>query len=149
MSARTSRTSLIALLRHVGLPARYVSGYLAPVPNGDAGPVASATHAWIEVLLPQVGWTGFDPTHYSETGQRHIRIAVGRDYADVPPTRGVFKGGAASTLAVAIVVSPAGGDRLPDGDADELLASVSAVASRNANDDGGDALRQRQEQQQQ
>jgi transglutaminase-like putative cysteine protease len=140
----------IALLRRFGLPARYVSGYLAPVPNGDAREVASATHAWIEVLLPQVGWTEFDPTHHSETGPRHIRIAVGRDYADVPPTRGVFKGGAASTLAVAIVVSPAGGDRLPEGDADELLASVSVVPSRNVNDsDGGNGLRQRQEQQQQ
>jgi transglutaminase-like putative cysteine protease len=140
----------IALLRHFGLPARYVSGYLAPVSNGDMDPAVSATHAWIEVLLPQVGWIGFDPTHHSETGQRHIRIAVGRDYADVPPTRGVFKGGAASTLAVAIVISPTRHDRLPEGEPDALLASVSAVATRTDHGGGvGDAQRQRAEQQQQ
>ena len=51
-----------------------------------------ATHAWVEVLLPELGWVGFDPTHNIEAGVRHVRVAIGRDYADVPPTRGVFKG---------------------------------------------------------
>ena len=59
-----------------------------------------ATHAWVEVLLPELGWVGVDPTNGIEAGLRHIRVGVGRDYADVPPTRGVFKGAAASSLEV-------------------------------------------------
>ncbi len=66
-----------------------------------------ATHAWIEALLSDLGWVGFDPTNDLIAGERHIRVAVGRDYAAVPPTRGVFKGGATSELEVAVRVSPA------------------------------------------
>jgi transglutaminase-like putative cysteine protease len=99
---------MIALVRRLDLPARYVSGYIAPRPDGDrVGLVASATHAWVDVLLPEVGWVGFDPTNNTEAGARHIRVAVGRDYADVPPTRGVFKGNAASRLSVSVEVTPA------------------------------------------
>ncbi len=98
----------IAILRRLGLPARYVSGYIAPHATGDrTGLVASATHAWVEVLLPDIGWVGVDPTNDTEAGARHIRVAIGRDYADVPPTRGVFKGNSASELAVSVDVSPA------------------------------------------
>lgn len=97
---------MIALVRRLDLPARYVSGYIAPRPDGDrVGLVASATHAWVDVLLPEVGWVGFDPTNNTEAGARHIRVAVGRDYADVPPTRGVFKGNAASQLSVSVDVT--------------------------------------------
>ncbi len=85
-----------------------MSGYIAPQPTGDrAGLVASATHAWVEVLFPEAGWIGFDPTNNSGAEGRHIRVAIGRDYADVPPTRGVFKGNAASQLAVSVDVTPA------------------------------------------
>jgi transglutaminase-like putative cysteine protease len=99
---------MIAIVRRLGLPARYVSGYIAPRAAGDrAGLVASATHAWVDVLFPGIGWAGFDPTNNALAGGRHIRVAVGRDYADVPPTRGVFKGRAASQLAVSVDVTPA------------------------------------------
>jgi transglutaminase-like putative cysteine protease len=99
---------VIAVVRRLGLPARYVSGYIAPRESGDsAGLVASATHAWVEVLLPELGWIGLDPTNDVDAGPRHIRVAIGRDYADVPPTRGVFKGTAASQLAVSVDVTPA------------------------------------------
>jgi transglutaminase-like putative cysteine protease len=99
---------LISIARRLGLPARYVSGYIAPQASGDrAGLVASATHAWVEVLLPELGWVGFDPTNNTEAGIRHIRVAVGRDYADVPPTRGIFKGQSASQLSVSVDVTPA------------------------------------------
>ena len=99
---------MIAIVRRLGLPARYVSGYIAQRPTGDRpGLVASATHAWVEVLFPEVGWVGFDPTNNSEAEGRHIRVAIGRDYADVPPTRGVFKGNSASQLAVSVEVTPA------------------------------------------
>ena len=50
-----------------------------------------ATHAWVEALLPDLGWVGFDPTNNLLAGERHIRVAIGRDYADVPPTRGVSR----------------------------------------------------------
>lgn len=80
------------LLRLAGIPARYVSGYLAPDPRHkpNAAPLELASHAWIEALLPGTGWTGFDPTHRTRTMIRHIRLAVGRDYNDLPPVSGVY-----------------------------------------------------------
>jgi transglutaminase-like putative cysteine protease len=98
---------MIAASRLLGLPCRYVSGYIAPKPDDEISRLeASATHAWVEVRLPTLGWVGLDPTHDDEAGLRHVRVAVGRDYADVPPTRGVFKGGAGSTLTVSVDVGP-------------------------------------------
>ncbi len=67
---------------------------------------ADATHAWVEAYLPSLGWVGFDPTNNIVAAERHIRVAVGRDYADVPPTRGTFKGGAESELGVAVSLEP-------------------------------------------
>ena len=63
-----------------------------------------ATHAWVDVLLPHLGWVGFDPTNNLVAHHRHIRTAVGRDYADVPPTHGIFRGKTASELYVAVHV---------------------------------------------
>jgi transglutaminase-like putative cysteine protease len=102
---------LIALVRQLGIPCRYVSGYLFQQADGAARSLDGATHAWIEAWLPAVEWVGFDPTHNIQTGDRHIRVAVGRDYADVPPTRGVFKGSSAmrSELAVGVSVGAAQG----------------------------------------
>ncbi|HWD27445.1 MAG TPA: transglutaminase family protein [Rhizomicrobium sp.] len=96
---------MIAVARSWGIPARYVSGYLA---NGRGRDRSSddATHAWVEAYLPSLGWIGFDPTNDIAAAERHIRAAVGRDYADVPPTRGTFKGGAESELAIAVAVEP-------------------------------------------
>lgn len=99
---------MLAMLRRLGVPCRYVSGYIAPGSAGDSrGLIASATHAWVEVLMPELGWVDFDPTNNTEAGLRHVRVAVGRDYADVPPTRGVFKGQSSSTLAVSVEVKSA------------------------------------------
>ena len=98
---------MIAAARRLGVPCRYVSGYIAPRPKEDRIElIAAATHAWVEAMLPGLGWAGLDPTNNVEAGLRHIRVAVGRDYADVPPTRGVFKGGARGALAVAVEVAP-------------------------------------------
>jgi transglutaminase-like putative cysteine protease len=80
----------IGLLRLAGIPARYVSGYLGP-PEDLCAPREQASHAWLEALLPGTGWTGFDPTHRGPTRLEHVRIGVGRDYADVPPVRGVYR----------------------------------------------------------
>jgi transglutaminase-like putative cysteine protease len=110
---------MIALMRRLGVPSRYISGYLFRPENSADRSAQGATHAWVEALLPGLGWVGFDPTNNLVASDRHIRVAVGRDYADVPPTRGVYKGVSAvrSELAVAVRVgslrSAASGDVLP------------------------------------
>jgi transglutaminase-like putative cysteine protease len=96
--------AMIALLRSVRIPARYVSGYLYRSREDHDRSTPDATHAWVEVLLPHLGWVGFDPTNNLVAHRRHIRTAVGRDYADVPPTHGVFRGSTASELYVAVHV---------------------------------------------
>jgi transglutaminase-like putative cysteine protease len=98
---------MIAIARHWKIPARYVSGYLHHARGDKDRSGDDATHAWVEAYLPSLGWIGFDPTNNIPGGERHIRVAVGRDYADVPPTRGTFKGGADSELAIAVTVQPA------------------------------------------
>ncbi|MGA8152712.1 MAG: transglutaminase family protein [Terriglobales bacterium] len=100
---------MIALVRPLRIPCRYVSGYLFhrdPETEKDRS-LEGASHAWIEALVPRLGWVAFDPTNNLVGADRHIRVAVGRDYADVPPTRGVYKGEALSKLSVAVTVSPA------------------------------------------
>lgn len=96
----------IGVLRLAGVPARYVSGYLAPPSAGSPMDLtAQASHAWLEAWLPGRGWRGFDPTHRCATDGRHIGVAIGRDYADVPPLRGVFRnGGGRSHMTVALSV---------------------------------------------
>jgi transglutaminase-like putative cysteine protease len=91
--------TMIALLRHVRIPARYVSGYLYRGREDHDRSTPDATHAWVDVLLPHLGWVGFDPTNNLIAHHRHIRTAVGRDYADVPPTHGVFSPGRARPAA--------------------------------------------------
>src|SRR6266702_155051 len=91
------------------IPCRYVSGYLHHGHSDHDRSVTSATHAWVEALMPQLGWVGFDPTNWLVAGDRHIRTAIGRDYADVPPTHGIFRGRANSELTVAVRVTPSEG----------------------------------------
>jgi transglutaminase-like putative cysteine protease len=96
---------MIALVRGLRIPCRYVSGYLCPgSTNLDRSP-ETATHAWVEALIPKYGWIAFDPTNNLIGGERHIQIAIGRDYADVPPTRGVYKGQTTSKLGVVVTVT--------------------------------------------
>lgn len=94
---------MLALLRHIGVPARYVSGYLYHRANEDRS-MEDASHAWVEAHLPSLGWVGFDPTNNLLADERHICVAIGRDYADVPPTNGVFRGDASSELDVGVQV---------------------------------------------
>ena len=95
---------MLALARDLGIPCRYISGYLFHRTETDARSAQDATHAWVEALLPDLGWVGFDPTNDLLAAERHIRVGIGREYADVPPTRGVFKGGAESDLSVMVQV---------------------------------------------
>lgn len=86
---------LIALVRSLGIPARYVSGYVFSAVEGEPGAREAApmkTHAWVEVAVPGAGWWGLDPTNRSEVGPRHVKIGHGRDYDDVLPLRGVYQG---------------------------------------------------------
>jgi transglutaminase-like putative cysteine protease len=101
---------MITLVRSkLRIPCRYVSGYLFHGQSDHDRSVHSATHAWVECLLPQLGWVGFDPTNWLVAGDRHIRTAIGRDYSDVPPTHGIFRGRANSELTVAVRVTPSQG----------------------------------------
>ena len=97
---------MIALVRRMGIPCRYVSGYLFHKKGTKTRSSEGATHAWVEAFLPGLGWVGFDPTNDVLADESHVRTAVGRDYADVPPTRGVYKGDASSELTVAVRVTP-------------------------------------------
>jgi transglutaminase-like putative cysteine protease len=96
---------MIALVRQLGIPCRYVSGYLYQ-PEEPTRTTDGATHAWLEAWLPGLDWVGLDPTHNCVADENHIRVAIGRDYADVPPTRGVFKGlsSVRSELAVGVTI---------------------------------------------
>jgi transglutaminase-like putative cysteine protease len=89
----------IAAARAMGVPARYVSGYIHdPSVTGHA----VASHAWAEAWVPMRGWVGFDATHPVRTTQHHVRLAVGRDYTDAAPTRGVYVGSATGTMAIRV-----------------------------------------------
>ena len=91
---------MVGLCRTLKIPALYVSGYLATE-------AASATHAWTEVFIPCVGWRGLDPTHNRQTDAHYVKIAVGRDYADVPPVTGTYRGTIERKLEVEVKIEPA------------------------------------------
>ena len=133
---------MIALVRPLRIPCRYVSGYLFHENGQDRSP-EGATHAWLEAFLPGPGWVAFDPTNNLMGNERHVRVAVGRDYADVPPTRGVYKGEAESELSVTVVVSPAEAP-LP-----EEMPPATVVRSRPLAVPGTFQYEQQQQQQQQ
>lgn len=95
---------MIVLVRSLGIPCRYVSGYLFHRENNADRSAEDASHAWVEAWLPELGWLGFDPTNNRLCRDRHIRVAIGRDYADVPPTKGVFRGVAETELKVSVQV---------------------------------------------
>jgi transglutaminase-like putative cysteine protease len=95
---------LIGLCRSLGIPARYVSGYTVSGGSDASAPMpeTEASHAWAEAYTPMHGWRGFDPTNDLVASTAHIKMAIGRDYADVPPTRGTFRGQAEERLTVSV-----------------------------------------------
>lgn len=95
---------MIGICRALKIPARYVSGYLY---NGPAEHLrgAQASHAWAEVYLPELGWRGLDPTNGTQPDERYVKLAVGRDYADVSPLRGTYRGTPQRTMHVEVLVS--------------------------------------------
>ena len=99
---------MLGCLRSLGLAARYVSGYLlTEPPAGQPRLVGSdASHAWVRVWCPVNGWIEFDPTNDCLAGSGHVTLAIGRDYGDVTPVRGVIRGGGRHALAVRVSVLP-------------------------------------------
>ncbi|WP_233597271.1 transglutaminase family protein [Corallococcus sp. CA041A] len=97
----------ICLARLLGVPARYVCGYLYTGPKHANAVMADATHAWVQVYLPEVGWKGFDPTNGILTQTHHVRVAVGRQYSDATPTTGtLYLGGGGEQLEVLVRCEP-------------------------------------------
>jgi transglutaminase-like putative cysteine protease len=93
---------MLELLRMIGIPSRYVSGYICPNKNGMRG--EGATHAWVEAYIPHYGWVGSDPTNNVWATNNHVKLAVGRDFNDCTPAKGTFKGPARQSLSVYVSV---------------------------------------------
>jgi transglutaminase-like putative cysteine protease len=93
---------LLQLLRTIGIPSRYVSGYICPNESGLRG--EGATHAWVEIYTPTQGWLGLDPTNNIWTMDNHVKLAVGRNFYDCTPIKGTFKGLARQTLSVCVSI---------------------------------------------
>lgn len=99
---------MLATCRYLGIAARYASGYVLP----DDGTEATASHAWVELYDPERGWFGVDPTHNQRTGERYVYLGIGRDFRDVPPNRGIFRGQAEEHLQVRVHLQPISADDL-------------------------------------
>lgn len=129
---------MIALGRAWGIPSRYVSGYLHL--EGAAGEQTpeGASHSWAEFLLPDIGWLGIDPTNDCVADHRHVRVAVGRDYADAAPTRGTLFGGGEADLEVRVKVVESGEPATPGEGRPEAANMVSMGLASSAPVRGGD-----------
>jgi len=98
----------IGVLRRSGVPARYASGYVYDPASASSGSTlrgAAASHAWVQARHPDLGWVGLDPTNDKLVDWQYVRVAVGRDYGDVRPVRGVFRGEGGQRLSVAVEVT--------------------------------------------
>ena len=102
--------AMIGCLRSLGLPARYVSGYLEtrPPPGKPRLVGADASHAWVQFWCPRSGWTDLDPTNDMVPSERHVTVAVGRDFGDVTPLKGLLLGGGGQRVEVSVDVHPLG-----------------------------------------
>ncbi|MCX7664865.1 MAG: transglutaminase family protein [Gemmataceae bacterium] len=139
---------MIAIVRSFGLPARYVSGYIHR-PNKD-----SQSHAWCEVWFPDIGWSGFDPTNGCPIHDNFVKVAIGRDFTDVPPNKGIYRGEGTETIRVKVATRTL--DRLPSLmwhdqlsplDVPTLVVHRNSIAADDYNTE--EQLLQQQQQQQQ
>jgi transglutaminase-like putative cysteine protease len=149
----------IALLRAMGIPARYVSGYLF-TDQDDVGGVPTAdrvvvqTHAWIEAAVPGWGWLALDPTNGQVVGEHHVKIGHGRSYDDVQPLRGVYLGPAASNVHPEVEIRRVDGAELWRQSGPEPVPGTGGpmgftMNSRRPTVSAGSTIRQQQQQQQQ
>ena len=142
---------LMVMLRLVGIPARYVSGYICPNRDGMRG--EGATHAWAEAYLPGYGWLGLDPTNNCIANEMHVRLAVGRNFSDCSPVKGVYKGSARHILEVSVSVGYEDESSLPQ-EKDIFTVSTfptpeKTTVSRNSYERYMEIIQQQQQQQQQ
>jgi transglutaminase-like putative cysteine protease len=142
---------LMVMLRLVGIPARYVSGYICPNRDGMRG--EGATHAWAEAYLPGYGWLGLDPTNNCVANEMHVRLAVGRNFSDCSPVKGVYKGSARHILEVSVSVGYEDESSLPQ-EKDIFTVSTfptpeKTTVSRNSYERYMEIIQQQQQQQQQ
>lgn len=93
---------LLVMLRMAGIPSRYVSGYICPKNKDLRG--EGATHAWVDAYIPYHGWIGLDPTNNCVVSDRHVRLAVGRNFSDCTPVKGTYKGPSEHTLEVSVTI---------------------------------------------
>ena len=118
----------LVILRLMGIPARYVSGYVCPNQDGMRG--EGATHAWVEAYIPFYGWLGLDPTNNCIANDTHVRLAVGRNFSDCSPVKGTYRGTSSHTLEVAVTVSYEDGTTsVPD---QEVQSGTITPSSRNS-----------------
>jgi transglutaminase-like putative cysteine protease len=120
----------VAMYRSLGIPARYVSGYLFAVDDhtgelGTTDEVDVQTHAWVEVAIPSAGWLALDPTNAQPVGEQHVTIGRGRDYDDVAPFRGVYRGPPADELTASVRLRRLPDPRPPDAAASPARAGAS------------------------
>lgn len=101
---------MLGMCRALKIPARYVSGYLYNGAPGSGGTLSGseASHAWCEVFIPDFGWQALDPTNNQPADERYVKVAVGRDYADIIPVQGTFRGAPAKNMTVEVRVTEAG-----------------------------------------
>lgn len=117
---------LLIMLRRVGIPARYVSGYICPKDQELRG--EGATHAWVEVCIPFYGWLGLDPTNNCVASDRHVRLAIGRHFTDCTPVKGTYKGSSEHTLEVSVSI----GNGEAETSEEKTLSPVFSYKTKNA-----------------
>lgn len=120
---------LLVMLRIVGIPARYVSGYICPKKNGMRG--EGATHAWVEAYIPFYGWLGLDPTNNTIVDDAHVRLAVGKNFSDCSPVKGTYRGTSTHTLEVSVTVGYEDG-QTADGDHELITPEVKPASKKNS-----------------
>jgi len=118
---------LLVMLRIVGIPARYVSGYICPKGHELRG--EGATHAWAEVCVPFYGWIGLDPTNNCIANDRHVRLAIGRHFTDCTPVKGTYKGSSEHTLEVSVSIE---NGQLKKDEEEKRMTPVFSYKTKNA-----------------
>jgi len=136
---------MLGLARALNIPARYVSGYIHPDQQGYRG--YSQTHAWVELFVPSAGWLALDPTNNCAVGENFIKVAVGRNYQDVPPNKGVYKGGGLEKIDVFVESEQLVG--FPSGLVAEQTETLDIPVFAGNIEEQIQQLKQQQEQQQQ
>ena len=137
---------LMEMLRMVSIPARYVSGYICTgKANGMRG--QGATHAWAEAYIPDYGWLGIDPTNNCIANETHVRLAVGRNFSDCSPVKGIYRGSAHHKLEVAVSVDE--DNSLSNSDAQIVEAHATSVKTEFTKNSYQRFLEMQQQQQQQ